>query len=134
MPKVREGEFNKMRKVTPVKTTFVVAILVSLVGAFARAQTTNVTGTLVDNACRLEGMTAEQLAKHDRGCLQMGVCVKSGYSIVTDEGKAFTLDAKGNALAAAEIKKSTRKTDFKATVTGLVKGETIAAASITIDK
>ena len=117
-----------------MKTTFVVAILFCLIGAHARAQTTTVAGTLVDNACRLEGMTAEQLAKHDKGCLQMGVCVKSGYSIVTADGKAFTLDTKGNAMAAAEVKKSTRKTDFKATVTGLVKGETIAATSITIDK
>ena len=117
-----------------MKLTVVLAAWFTLLAVHTPAQDMTIAGTLVDNACRLEGMTPEQLSKHDKGCLQMGVCAKSGYSIVTADGKAYTLDAKGNTLAAAAIKKTARKTDLKATVAGVVKGETIVATSVAIDQ
>jgi hypothetical protein len=91
------------------------------------ASAASVDGTLMDKACN----TAKKDAKtHERSCALMPPCQKSGYVVVTPEGKVLTLDAKGNDEALKALKASTKKDDLRVTVTGDVSGDSIKVASL----
>ena len=100
----------------------------SLTGA---AQDQPLKGTLMDIACSSHHATeAGYTEKHDKKCLLMDACVKSGYSLVTADKKVLKLDAKGNDLALALIKKTDHDNDWKVAVNGKVTGDTIAVTDI----
>lgn len=99
------------------------------VGGAAQAQ--EVKGTLMDIACSSHHATeAEYTEKHDKKCLLMDGCVKSGYSLVTADKKALKFDAKGNELALEFIKKTDHDKDWKVAINGTVAGDTIAVTDI----
>jgi hypothetical protein len=99
--------------------------------AQAQAQTQTLKGHLVDVMCATKHATeADYIAKHDKKCLLMDGCVKSGYSLVTPEGKVLKLDAKGTQLALDLIKKTDREGNWTVGVNGNVTGDTIAVTSI----
>jgi hypothetical protein len=105
-------------------------IVLAAVGA-AQGQTQSVKGHLVDVMCATKHATeAGYIAKHDKKCLLMEACVKSGYSLVTAEGKVLKLDAKGTQLALDLIKKTDRESNWTVAVNGSVSGDTITVASI----
>ncbi|MGD9796144.1 MAG: hypothetical protein AB7V43_21985 [Acidimicrobiia bacterium] len=88
-------------------------------------------GTLMDIACSSHHATeAGYTESHDKKCLLMDACVKSGYSLVTADKKVLKFDKKGNDLALDLIKKTDHDKDWKVTVDGKVSGDTIAVASI----
>jgi hypothetical protein len=88
-------------------------------------------GTLMDNACSSHHATeAGYTESHDKKCLLMDACVKSGYSLVTADKKVLKFDAKGNDMALALIKKTDHDKDWKVTVDGTVSGDTIAVTNI----
>ena len=100
----------------------------SLSGA---AQGQPLRGTLMDVACSSHHATeAGYTEKHDKKCLLMDACVKSGYSLVTADKKVLTFDAKGNELALALIKQTDHDKDWKVAVNGKVTGDTIAVTDI----
>jgi hypothetical protein len=100
------------------------------VGAHAQAQAP-LKGHLVDVACSSKHATeADFIAKHDKKCLLMEACVKSGYSLVTADGKMLKLDTKGNQMALDLIKKTEREGNWVVAVTGKVSGDTIAVSNI----
>lgn len=121
-----------MKTVALVACTMVVVGGLTLAKAQSGAQT--VTGYLVDVMCATEHSDegAAYAQKHDKSCLLMDSCVKSGYTVVTADNKVMKLDAKGNALALDLIKKTERKDDWKVAVVGTVSGETIAVSSLTL--
>ncbi|MGD9935050.1 MAG: hypothetical protein AB7T37_15245 [Dehalococcoidia bacterium] len=102
------------------------------VGSVAQAQQTQtVKGHLVDVMCATKHATeADYIAKHDKTCLLMEGCVKSGYSVVTADGKVLKLDAKGSQQALALIKKTERTSAWTVAVNGTMSGDTITVASI----
>jgi hypothetical protein len=101
------------------------------VGGAAQAQTQTLKGHLVDVMCASKHATeSDFIAKHDKQCLLMEGCVKSGYSLVTADGKVLKLDAKGSQQALALIKKSERTSNWTVAVNGTVSGDTITVASI----
>lgn len=90
-------------------------------------------GTLMDNACSSHHATeAGYTESHDKKCLLMDACVKSGYSLVTADKKVLKFDAKGNDLALALIKKENHDKNWKVAVDGTVTGDTIAVSSIAL--
>jgi hypothetical protein len=100
----------------------------SLSGA---AQDQPLKGTLMDVACSSHhAAEAGYTEKHDKKCLLMDACVKSGYSLVTPDKKVLNFDAKGNDMALALIKKTDHDKDWKVAVTGKVTGDTIAVSDI----
>jgi hypothetical protein len=100
----------------------------SLSGA---AQDQPLKGTLMDVACSSHHATeAGYTEKHDKKCLLMDACVKSGYSVVTADKKVLKFDAKGNDMALALIKSTDHDKDWKVTVNGKVTGDTIAVTDI----
>ena len=86
-------------------------------GTLASAQDkVTITGILMDKSC---GVDMKLEAKgHDKDCMQMADCAKSGYGVVTDAGKFVAFDAKGNKDTTAWLKATKLKTNLKVTVTG----------------
>src|ERR1700694_823087 len=91
------------------------------VGAFA--DTLN--GTLVDLMCK-----DKDAAAHTTKCA-LG-CSKSGFGLVTNDGKFVKFDEAGNAKALAALKATKKEKDLKAKVDGTVDGDTIQVTSIEI--
>ena len=81
------------------------------------------TGTVVDIMCR-----GKDLSSHTRECAL--TCAKSGYALVTADGKFLKFDESGNARTLAALKKSTRDKDLKAKVTGTLDGDVLKVQSI----
>jgi hypothetical protein len=95
------------------------------------AQGEPVRGTLMDIACSSHHATeAGYTETHDKKCLLMDGCVKSGYSLVTADKKVLKFDAKGNELAVNLIRNTNHDKDWKVSVDGTVKGDTIAVTNI----
>lgn len=117
-----------------MKKVLLVLAGLALGAVTSSAQSQTVTGTLIDNACFKPTMTQAELAKHTRECTTMDKCTKSGYAVATTDGKFYRLDTKGNSDAVAALEASSKANDLKVTVTGVVKNDTIAVASIVLDK
>lgn len=81
------------------------------------------TGTVVDVACK-----GKDLASHSKKCA-LG-CSKSGYGLVTADGKFIKFDESGNAKALEAIQATAKEKDLKATVTGTLDGAVIKVDSI----
>lgn len=109
-----------------------IALSVGVAASGAQTGGATVNGYLMDVACATEHASEgpAAAAKHDKSCLLMGPCVKSGYSVITAENKMLKLDTKGNQLALALIKASDKKDDWKVAVVGTVSGDSIAVDSV----
>ena len=108
-----------------------VALVVVGLSVSGAAQSAPLKGTLMDIACSSHHATeAGYTESHDKKCLLMDACVKSGYSLVTADKKVLKFDAKGNDLALALIKSSDHDKDWKVSVDGKVTGDTIAVSSV----
>ena len=97
------------------------ACLFALLVRMASAET--LSGTVVDIMCR-----GKDLAGHTRECAV--ACSRSGYGLVTADGKFLKFDEAGNARTLSALKKLTREKDLKAKVTGSVAGEVLKVESI----
>jgi len=112
-------------------TAGMLAVVGLAVGGAQAQQAQTVKGHLVDVMCATKHATeADYIAKHDKKCLLMEGCVKSGYSVVTADGKVLKLDAKGSQQAQDLIKRTERTSNWAVAVNGTVSGDTITVASI----
>jgi hypothetical protein len=75
-------------------------------------------GTVVDVMCR-----GKDLASHTRECAL--TCAKSGFGVVTADGKFLKFDEAGNAKTLAALKKMSKDKDLKAKVTGTADGDVL---------
>jgi hypothetical protein len=89
------------------------------------ASAADFTGTVVDVMCR-----GKDLASHTRECAI--TCFRSGYGLVTADGKFLKFDEGGNAQALAALKKSAKEKDLKAKVTGTLDGDVLKVEAIEI--
>lgn len=80
-------------------------------------------GTVVDVMCR-----GKDLASHTRECAL--ACSKSGYALVTADGRFLKFDEAGNARALATLKKLNKDKDLKAKVSGTLAGDVLKVESI----
>ena len=80
-------------------------------------------GTLVDVMCK-----NKDLAGHTTKCA-IG-CAKSGYGVVTADGKFVKFDEAGNAKTLAALKATNKEKDLKIKVNGSPDGEMIRVESI----
>jgi hypothetical protein len=80
-------------------------------------------GTVVDVMCR-----AKDLSSHTRECAVS--CARSGYGLVTAEGKFLKFDESGNARTLAALKKAANEKDLKARVTGTLDGDVLKVQSL----
>ena len=80
-------------------------------------------GTVVDVMCR-----GKDLASHTRECAV--TCSKSGYGLVTTDGKFLKFDESGNTRTLSTLKTLTKEKDLKAKVSGTVSGDVLKVESI----
>jgi hypothetical protein len=109
-----------------------VALLVSVQG-FAQEGKTTLKGYVVDQMCA-KGMAkkanfGEKAPAHTKECALEDACAASGYGIYS-EGKWYSFDEKGSALAKAAIENSSRESELFFIATGTVKGTEFAVASL----
>ena len=78
--------------------------LFGLLANLAAAET--LSGTVVDIMCR-----GKDLASHTRECAV--TCSRSGYGLVTADGKFLKFDEAGNARTLTALKKLARERDLK---------------------
>ena len=81
------------------------------------------TGTVVDVMCR-----GKDLASHTRECAV--TCSRSGYGLMTPEGKFLKFDEAGNARTLATLKKLAKEKDLKAKVTGTLDGDILKVETV----
>ena len=84
-------------------------------------------GTVVDVMCR-----GKDLASHTRECAL--TCAKSGFALVTAEGKFLKFDEAGNARTLSALKKLTKEKDLKAKVTGTAEGDLLRVDAIEFER
>ena len=100
--------------------------LLSLSAAFAMAAFADSwTGTVVDVMCK-----DKDLANHTAKCSVN--CAKSGFGIVTSDGKFLKFNEAGNAKALAALKSTAKEKDIKAKVTGTMQDNVISVQSLEI--
>lgn len=96
-------------------------LALSLAAVSAFAGTWN--GTVVDVMCK-----NKDVANHTKECA-LG-CAKSGFGLVTSDGRFYKFDETGNSKALAAIKETSKDKDLRATVTGSMDGDVIKVQSI----
>lgn len=126
-----------------MKSVFKQAAFVGLFAALTcGAQAAEVTGVLVDKACsgKMElrivspsnSMVGGYISAeaHDKECLLMAECQKSGFGIYTQDNRFITLDEAGNRKALALLKTVTKLSDIEVEVTGDLQGDSIKVQTI----
>ena len=116
-------------------------LISSLAGFAADTKPSNssqtISGYLVDLACAAENSARPDPkfgASHEKSCLQMPDCEKSGYGVLTLDNKVIRFDSKGNEEAKKFIQMTNKGKDWKVTVSGPVQGNTIAVNSLMLQK
>jgi len=95
-----------------------------------------ITGYLVDVACGGENASHPVpgfAAKHDKECLQMPECVKSGYGILTEDNNLIKLDKQSSDNAKKLIAATDKKDNWKVSATGVLNGDSFAAHSLKLE-
>jgi hypothetical protein len=92
-----------------------------MLGSLAAAD--SFSGTVVDVMCK-----GKDLSGHTRECAV--TCAKSGYGLVTADGKFLKFDESGNARTLSSLKKLAKEKDLKAKVTGTMDGDVLKVQSI----
>jgi len=106
-----------------MKSAFVSLALCTIFGAAAVAA--SFSGTVVDVMCR-----GKDLASHTRECAL--TCARTGFGLVTPDGKFLKFDEAGNARTLSALRKATQEKDLKAVVTGDAEGDMIKVQSIAL--
>jgi hypothetical protein len=98
-----------------------IALSLLMLGSLAAAD--SFSGTVVDVMCK-----GKDLSGHTRECAV--TCAKSGYGLVTADGKFLKFDESGNARTLSSLKKLAKEKDLKAKVTGTMDGDVLKVQSI----
>lgn len=72
----------------------------------------------------------DKVKGHPRSCSLMEGCTKSGFGIVTSDGKYHKFDENGNKLALAVLQNSKAEKDVMVSVTGTEDAGTIKVTKI----
>ena len=107
-----------------MKRLAILTAAAALLSVAAFAETWN--GTLVDVMCK-----DKDIAGHTKKCA-VG-CAKSGFGLVTSDGKFVKFDEAGNSKALAALKATDKEKDLKAKVEGTLDGDIVQVSSISIE-
>lgn len=106
----------------------VVLAFVIAVSAVAAAEDTWKNVPVVDANCASKVKADPD--KHDKACTLQ--CARSGFGILSADGRFLKFDAAGNEKWLAALKKSDKTDHLRATVTGTLEGETIKVTTLTM--
>jgi Skp family chaperone for outer membrane proteins len=111
-----------------------VLMLVSVVLADEKSQTVKIIGYVVDNMCAAahkdDKDVLDTVKTHPKECALMDDCLKSGYAVLTEDGKFYKLDEAGNKKVVELLKKSKSEKGLMVTVEGTIEGDTLRVKTI----
>jgi type 1 fimbria pilin len=118
-----------------VRKAFVISVvlLFAAIAFAAGSDTIKLKGYVIDNACSTRAKSengVEKVKAHSIKCAQMPNCAKSGYAVVTEEGKLYKLDDAGNAKVADILKATKVDKGLQVDVEGTVDGDTVKIKTI----
>ena len=96
-----------------------------LIGFALSTSAASIDGYLIDKMC-----SKKDPKTHETECALSPACQKSGYAVVTADGKLLSLDAKGNQEAVKALKATKKQDDLRVTVNGDVSGDSIKVTSL----
>ena len=116
-----------------------IVMLASLVATLALAQIAwaalddkKFSGNLIDAACGNKNKEhSAKIAGHPKSCALMEACMKSGYGIVTADGKFMKFDENGDKLALALLKGTKTEKNIQVEVSGTEEGDVLKVTDIT---
>jgi len=85
-------------------------------------------GHLMDSMCAAK--MKDKAVSHKAKCVLN--CAKSGFGVVTSDGKFVKFDEMGNAKALEALKSTTREADLMVKVKGTIEGDVISVESVMI--
>ena len=135
-PEEKPKEKTRLKRLSPaIMGAAVLLLLLPIIPSALAADSgdTTIAGTLVDVACATANAKKPKpdfAVKHDKDCLQMPDCEKSGYAVLTPDNKIIRFDATGNKLAKDAIAKTDKENDFKISVEGKLNGDQIEVTSL----
>lgn len=112
-----------------------VALLAMAVAFAWAAPAAELEGVLMDKMCSAKALQEggeKAAAMHKRDCALMPDCAKSGYGVVTADGKFIALDAAGNKKAEGALRASKKTDNIRVKVTGEQSGDTIQVKTLKI--
>lgn len=90
-----------------------------------------VEGVLVDKACSAD-MSFNDAKGHSKDCAMMEDCRKSGFGVVTAEGKFLKFDAAGDQKAVEALEATDKEEGIMVSVDGKIDGDMIKVSSLKI--
>jgi hypothetical protein len=109
--------------------------ILAIAAACSMAFAGEVQGILLDKMCSPTIVKSNDQAaakKHTRECSLMEDCIKTGYGVLTADGKFIAIDPAGTAKVVEALKASKKSDDIRVQVTGDQKGGTIKLETIKI--
>lgn len=129
--------FTKKHGVVAVLIAICILCAGSVSHAASKGKRIHLRGHLIDNACWSENDHKDDqkfLREHSKDCLQMPDCIKSGYSIVTAQGKVYPMDTASNASTTAWIEATKRDDNFLVDVKGHLRAGKLNVKKIQLAK
>lgn len=104
--------------------------------ADAHAKRVHLHGTLIDLTCWNDrtGDAATLLREHTKRCMQMPDCIRSGYAVVTPDGKVYKLDPASNESTTKWIAATTQDANWRVDVKGRVQDGLLDVTKIQLQK
>ena len=89
-------------------------------------------GYLIDMFCARQRKASESDlgSKHTRNCLQMPICVRSGFGLLIRDREVIAFDAKGNRMAQSLIDKTSRLGHLLVRVRGTISARELQVTDI----
>jgi hypothetical protein len=109
------------------------SLILLLAGVVVASEKVKLTGLVIDNACsgRAKGEGGlEKVKNHTVKCALMPNCSKSGFALVTGEGKIFKFDEEGNKKVAEILASTKSEKSISVNVEGTVEGDVLKVTSI----
>ena len=93
-------------------------------------------GALIDMTCWNDrtGDTATLLHEHTKRCLQMPDCIRSGYAVVTPDGKVYKMDPASNESTTKWIAATQQDANWRVDVKGRVQDGLLDVTKIQLQK
>jgi hypothetical protein len=94
------------------------------------------TGYLIDLTCARERKKdeADLGEKHTKKCMQMPICDRSGFGLLTDSNELLVFDENGNRKVRLLLQQTSQESHLRAVVTGTKSNEVVKVSKIKLQK
>lgn len=94
------------------------------------------TGYLIDLTCARERKKDETDlgGKHTKKCMQMPICDRSGFGLLTDTNELLVFDAEGNRKVRLLLQQTNQESHLRAVVTGTKSNDVVKVSKIKLQK